>query len=105
MTFQALTLPTQRMIAKSLYGELVEVRLRTGGDPLRLEVIGLASPQPEGRKTFESLLIGRDYYTRDLQAVPLKEVTFLRPWERFITDPDHPDFEHPGRVVRPKAPR
>jgi hypothetical protein len=101
--FRLMTRSTQRMIVGSLIGQTAELELKNGL-MFFCEPRGLASPALEIGKGFESLLVFSHYFSGDLYVVGLREISTLEPKERPITDPQHPDYEDPGRKVEPIKP-
>ncbi len=100
--FRSMTKSTQQMIVGSLIGQTANLDLRSG-EVIFVEVRGLAT---EARHyvtgtALRTRLVASDYYTGDLLICPLNEIETLRPRERPITDPQHPDYEDPGVKVTP----
>lgn len=100
--FAHMTTSTQRMKIGGLRGKLVD--LTYSGERMVVEIEGLAT-DADDRSRFDQILVAREFYSQDRQTFRLRRIDDLQEREYPITDPRHPEYEDPGRIVRPAAKR
>lgn len=100
-TFASLSPSQRRMVAAGKIDKLCTLIVKGSADPLIVEVIGLATPADAYPDLLRSNLVARHYYAQDLLTLPLTLIERLeeRPWP--VSDHRHPDWQEPGRIVRP----
>lgn len=105
-SFAELSYSTQRMIVASLIDKRAALELKDGRG-LSIEIRGCATEiGREGKdSSFQSDLVAADFVTGDLMVIRLRDIASLQEQELPITDRRHPDWEDPGRVVRPAKKR
>lgn len=98
---RSLSFPQKRMILQSHVGH--RARIRTEGVMRDLEIVACGADL-SGNPDKITMLIGRAV-SEDNRWVTVKIqlVDEIQRVEWDLTDPRHPEYEHPGRVVRPAA--